>query len=83
MSPAATLDLLKQRSTQQQWKSWQAANESVVQAQSDYDEGMIAGTVEPVYRFDYGVLADGDVKLDAHRLNVGGYEVSLDLKNPF
>ena len=83
LSPAATLRLLKQRCTSKQWKSWQTANEAVVQAQADYDEGMIAGTVEPVYRFDHGVLADGDVQLDAHKVNVGGYEVSLDLENPF
>ena len=53
------------------------------QMQQAYDDGMIAGTVHPVYRFDHGVLGDDDVSLNAHEIEVGGRKVSLDLASPF
>ncbi|MEP4147771.1 MAG: beta-ketoacyl synthase [Halioglobus sp.] len=83
LSPGATQQMLKQRYSAKEWQAWQSANEQVAQTQRDYDDGMIAGTVEPVYRFDHGVLHDGDVELDAHEVRLGGYAVSLDLENPF
>jgi acetoacetyl-[acyl-carrier protein] synthase len=83
LSPQATRGLLQQRYSDKEWQVWQAANEAVTQSQRDYDEGMSAGTIEPVYRFDHGVLQDSDVELDAHEVRVGGYAVNLDLENPF
>ena len=44
---------------------------------------MIAGTVEPVYKFDHGVLQDDDVEMGAYQLKVGDYAVDLNLENPF
>ena len=83
LSPVATRGLLQQRYSDKEWQAWQTANEAVAQSQRDYDEGMSAGTIEPVYRFDHGVLQDSDVELDAHEVRVGGYAVNLDLENPF
>lgn len=83
LSPTATRSLLQQRYTEREWQAWSAANERVLESQHDYDEGMLAGTVEPVYRFDYGVLGEGDVDIDAHALRVGEFSVDLDLDNPF
>ena len=83
LSPAATLGLLEQRHSRAEFSAWRKANESVAQAQAAYDEGMIAGTVEPVYKFDHGVLQDADVEISARQLRVGSYTVDLDLPNPF
>ena len=83
LSPVATLELLRQRHSGQLFKAWQAANEAVNAAQADYDAGMIAGTVEPVYKFDHGVLQDDDVEMGAYQLKVGDYAVDLNLENPF
>lgn len=83
LSPTATQKMLKQRYSAKDWQAWQSANEQVAQTQRDYDDAMIAGTVEPVYRFDHGVLHDGDVELDAQEVRLGGYAVSLDMENPF
>ncbi|MEH6588389.1 MAG: beta-ketoacyl synthase [Halioglobus sp.] len=83
LSPTATRRMLQQRYSGKDWQNWQAANEGVAQAQQSYDEGMIAGTIEPVYRFDHGVLKDEDVELDANEVRLGDYAVSLQLDNPF
>lgn len=83
LSPAATLHMLQQRYSDKDWQRWQTVNEGVAQAQQSYDEGMIAGTIEPVYRFDHGVLKDEDVELDANEVRLGDYAVSLQLDNPF
>ena len=48
-----------------------------------YDDEMIAGTREPVYRFDHGVLLDGDVELGPGRMLVGGNAVDLDFESPY
>jgi len=83
LSPAATQQMLKQRYSDRDWQAWQLANEQVAQTQRDYDAGMSAGTVEPVYRFDHGVLHDKDVELNAKEVRLGDYAVSLQLENPF
>lgn len=83
LSPAATQQMLKQRYSDRDWQAWQLANEQVAQTQRDYDAGMSAGTVEPVYRFDHRVLHDKDVELNAKEVRLGDYAVSLELENPF
>ncbi len=83
LSPVATRRLLQQRYSAREWQAWQASNEQVLAAQASYDDGMIAGAIDPVYRFDYGVLGDRDVELGAHSMRVGEFTVNLDLENPF
>ncbi|PLW68926.1 beta-ketoacyl synthase [Pseudohalioglobus lutimaris] len=83
LSPVAAQRLLQKRYSEKEWAAWQGANERVVSAQTEYDEGMIAGTIAPIYRFDHGVLADGDVEVTADKIRVGKFEVDLALKNPF
>ncbi|MFV8817474.1 beta-ketoacyl synthase [Haliea sp. E17] len=83
LSPAITRRMLQQRYSAEEWRNYEAANEKVREAQHDHDEGMIAGTREPVYHFDYGVLLDGDVDLGPRQMSVGGLPVNLDLPNPF
>jgi acetoacetyl-[acyl-carrier protein] synthase len=44
---------------------------------------MMRGEVAPVYRFDNGVLADGDVEMGAREMRIGDYRVNLDLASPY
>lgn len=43
---------------------------------------MIAGNVDLIYRFDNGMLQNGDVNLTACTIMVGGYSVDLELRSP-
>lgn len=83
LSPATVNSMLQRRYSKQQWRDWQRANEAVRERQQAYDDGMLAGTVKPVYKFDHGVLADADVELDAHQIRVAGQPVSLDLVSAY
>ncbi|QFU75824.1 beta-ketoacyl synthase [Halioglobus maricola] len=83
LSPVVTRRMMQARYSAAEWQAYEAANQKVLEAQSCYDEGMTAGTIDPVYRFDHGVLQDGDVDLDDRRITVGGYAVDLDLESPF
>ena len=51
--------------------------------QHAYDDGMIAGAVAPVYKFDHGVLHDSDVEVGAEQLSIGGHTVRLDSRSPY
>ena len=83
MSPLATKRMLQTRYSGQAWKKWEQANERVRERQQAYDDGMIAGTVSPVYKFDHGVLGDGDVKVGAQQLTIGPHTVRLDQVSPY
>ena len=83
MSPLATQRMLQTRYSGQAWKKWEQANERVRERQQAYDDGMIAGTVSPVYKFDHGVLGDGDVEVGAQQLTIGRHTVRLDQVSPY
>ena len=82
-SPQVTRRMMQARYSAAQWQAWERANESVRERQQAYDDGMIAGEVQPIYKFDHGVLHDDDVQMDDRSITVGGRTVSLDLPSPF
>jgi len=83
LSPAVTAGMLQRRYGGSRWRQWQAANETVQASQRDYDEGMIAGRIAPIYHFDHGVLGEDDVRYESGRILVGGSPVDLDLDSPY
>ena len=83
LSPAVTRQMLQARYSESEWTAWQRANAGVVEQQQAYDDDMIAGRRDPVYKFDHHVLLDGDVELGAGRMLVGGKAVDLDLETPY
>jgi acetoacetyl-[acyl-carrier protein] synthase len=76
LSPAVTNQMLQARYTATEWQAWERANEAVLAQQQCYDDEMIAGTREPVYNFDHGVLADSDVALGEREMRVGEHRIS-------
>jgi acetoacetyl-[acyl-carrier protein] synthase len=83
LSPGVTSRMLQRRYTKAQWQAWQSANEAVRERQRAYDEGMTAGAIEPVYRFDHGVLGDADVEYGDDQITIGGRTVDLALASPY
>jgi acetoacetyl-[acyl-carrier protein] synthase len=83
LSPAVTNQMLQARYTATEWQAWERANEAVLAQQQCYDDEMIAGTREPVYNFDHGVLADSDVALGEREMRVGEHRISLALSSPY
>ncbi len=83
LSPGLTSQMLQRRYSKADWRAWQGANEAVRERQQSYDDGMIAGTINPVYRFDHGVLGDSDVEIAADRISVGGNVVELGMVSAY
>ncbi|MDG2046428.1 MAG: beta-ketoacyl synthase [Halioglobus sp.] len=83
MSPTATRQMLQARYPRQAWNKWEQANECVRERQQGYDDGMIAGTVRPVYKFDHGVFNDSDVEVGMQQLTIGRHAVRLDQQSPY
>lgn len=83
LSPVTTQRMLQARYSRQEWQQWQRANEAVRERQAEYDDAMIAGAIDPVYRFDHNVLHDDDVSLGAQQVSVGGHTVQLEMQSPF
>ena len=83
LSPAVTARMLQRRYSKSEWRVWQGANEAVRERQQAYDRGMIAGTIEPVYKFDHGVLGDNDVEYGDGNISIGGSAVNLALVSPY
>jgi acetoacetyl-[acyl-carrier protein] synthase len=79
----ATNKMLQRRYSKAEWQAWHAANEAVLERQKAYDEGMIAGAIEPVYKFDHGVLGDTDVEYGDDHISIGGSAVNLALVSPY
>jgi acetoacetyl-[acyl-carrier protein] synthase len=83
LSPAVVEKMLRKRYSAEQWKAWCGANESVKEKQRAYDDAMIAGTRQPVYKFDHGVLTGADVSVDDREIRIAGKAVSLDIQSPY
>jgi acetoacetyl-[acyl-carrier protein] synthase len=83
MSPATTQRMLQARYSDQDWKKWERANEAVRERQQAYDDSMIAGIIDPVYKFDRGVLHDADVEVGTEQLIIGDHTVPLDQDSPY
>lgn len=83
ISPGTTQHMLRARYGAEKFKQWQHANEAVREQQLAYDAGMIAGTIDPTYLFDHGVLQDEDVTVDTHKVTLGEHTVSLTTRSPY
>ena len=83
LSPTVARKMMQARYSASQWKAWETANEAVRERQAQYDEDMIAGIEKPVYKFDHGVLGDGDVELSDHEMHIAGKRVRLDRESPY
>ncbi|MFT6955351.1 MAG: acetoacetyl-[acyl-carrier protein] synthase [Halieaceae bacterium] len=83
LSPAVTRRMLQARYSGRAWKAWERANEAVHEQQRAYDDGVIAGTEKPIYKFDHRVLGGDDVVLADHEIAIGTHKICLDLKSPY
>ncbi|MEH6589575.1 MAG: beta-ketoacyl synthase [Halioglobus sp.] len=83
LSPAVTRKMLQARYSASQWKTWEKANEAVLERQQKYDDDMTAGKRMPVYKFDHGVLGDEDVQFSGKEMSIAGNKVNLDLESPY
>jgi len=83
LGPEVARKMLRARYSADEWRAWERANEAVLERRAAYDDGVIAGTVDPVYKFDHGVLHDADVEVSPESVRVGAFTVELDIPSPY
>ena len=64
MSPAVSHSLLKGLHGGRALDTWQARFEATQQRRQDIEDSRLSGDWQPLYRFNDGVLDDGDIEAD-------------------
>ncbi|PTY36722.1 beta-ketoacyl synthase [Saccharospirillum sp. MSK14-1] len=85
MSPAKTLDLLRQRHGQNSVDGWQGRNETVVAAQADYDRRTREDGLKVMYSFGQQVMNENDLSLSREQLSLSRFTSAIELPqhNPY
>lgn len=80
LSPKTSKRMLQSRYSREEWRQWETANERVRERQLAFD---MTGPIEPIYKFDHGVLQDADVEIGNDELFLGGRRVNLEMESPY
>lgn len=83
LSPNQTVSMLRARHGESAIDAWRGRGEAVESARDEREARVLAGGEAPRYRFDYGVLGDDAVSINADELQVGEHSVDLRLETPF
>ena len=71
-SPRVAMDWIEQRHGGAALAKWREHNESTVRQAGRWDHALTAGTAEIVYRFDYEVRSEGDVRIEDGIMHITG-----------
>jgi acetoacetyl-[acyl-carrier protein] synthase len=85
LAPHVALRMLEKKHGRAAMAEHARRNEPVQAAITTYDEGMTAGQIAPIYRFDHQVVDSDGVCLSGQSLHIEGRQrtVNLDLPNPY
>ena len=71
LSPEVSMSLLEKRHSVDAISQWHTANETVEQSRRDIESLRLSGDWQPLYRFNDGVISDGDVRIESGHLMIG------------
>lgn len=85
LSPKKSLEMLKKRYSAEQFEAYQEKNAAIKAAAEAYNQAMIRGEIEPIYRFGYNVLGGEELDITDAKIRLPGYQmpVDLDVENDF
>lgn len=82
LAPHIATRILAAQYGRERLRQWEARNEAVRAASADYDERATAKMMEPIYRFDHGVLSGSELQWSDHSISVPGYQQAIELELP-
>jgi acetoacetyl-[acyl-carrier protein] synthase len=71
-SPRVAMDWIQQRHGTAALKKWRDHNETTLRQAARWDHALTAGTAEIVYRFDYEVRTEDDVRIEGGTMHIAG-----------
>lgn len=85
ISPQKTIEMLKRKHGEQEYRKYLAANESVVEKAESYNHKSTQGDIQLIYDFGKDLLDGDDLDMTDQYMNIRGYteKVDLNLSSPY
>lgn len=71
--------MLRKRYSDEQLATYQDKNKAVQEAAQAYNQAMIRGEIEPIYRFGFNVLGGEELDITDKKIQLPGYQMPVDL----
>ena len=79
LSPNRAMSMLRKRYSDEQLATYQDKNKAVQEAAQAYNQAMIRGEIEPIYRFGFNVLGGEELDISDKKIQLPGYQMPVDL----
>ena len=79
LSPNRAMSMLRKRYSDEQLATYQDKNKAVQEAAQAYNQAMIRGEIEPIYRFGFNVLGGEELDITDKKIQLPGYQMPVDL----
>ena len=79
LSPNRAMSMLRKRYNDEQLATYQDKNKAVQEAAQAYNQAMIRGEIEPIYRFGFNVLGGEELDITDKKIQLPGYQMPVDL----
>ena len=79
LSPNRAMSMLRKRYSDEQLTTYQDKNKAVQEAAQAYNQAMIRGEIEPIYRFGFNVLGGEELDITDKKIQLPGYQMPVDL----
>ncbi|MCO4784857.1 beta-ketoacyl synthase [Marinomonas atlantica] len=79
LAPHKVMEMLSKRYSSEQIAAYLEKNADVKEAANVYNDAMIRGEVEPIYRFGFNVLGGEELDITDTQINLPGYHMPVDL----
>ncbi len=80
LAPHVVERMLKRKHGEQAMSRYRQRNEAVQAASAAYDDAVIKGEVQPIYRFDHNVLGGEHLQMSQRELRIEGHLHPIDLQ---
>lgn len=82
LAPHKVMEMLSKRYSSEQIAAYLEKNADIKEAANAYNDAMIRGEVEPIYRFGFNVLGGEELDITDKEINLPGYHMPVDLNIP-
>ncbi|SBS25136.1 3-oxoacyl-[acyl-carrier-protein] synthase 2 [Marinomonas aquimarina] len=79
LSPKKSLEMLKKRYSAEQLAAYEEKNSAIKDAAEAYNQAMVRGEIEPIYRFGHNVLGGEELDISDTKISLPGYHLPVDL----
>ena len=79
LAPHKAMAMLEKRYSAEQLEAYKEKNAAVKKASAAYNDAMMRGQIEPIYRFGFNVLGGEELDISDAQIKLPGYDMAVDL----